>query len=136
MIEYTNIIEKETLETLSGENLAKLHKQIFVHKYFLGLETKKSPTIGKAVESYLNTFYRPIMKIVNSWEFDTVFPKVPKQKLYFDLMNHLYFLREKKSSTTIAYAAEDYLIKHGNNKRGKMLVHVLHDCCHCHTHTA
>ncbi|MCH3915984.1 MAG: hypothetical protein LKE40_00540 [Spirochaetia bacterium] len=123
-------ITAETFNTFDKKACLEIEEQIDGHKYFLGLDTHTSPSWEEAAESYFKTIFRPLMKLVCSWEFDVSFPKKEKSKLYFELVDHLYFERLKRPSITAEEAAEEYCTAYGDNRRGRLLVHMLqhHRC--------
>ncbi|MGD1822495.1 MAG: hypothetical protein ACPKM0_07005 [Pleomorphochaeta sp.] len=127
MIEFYSIAKKE----LGDICFDKFQNQIINHKYFLGLKLKRNPSLQETIISYENDIFLPVCKIIKNWEFDIAFKKEHKECLYFSFLEHLYLIREKHPKISIDKAAHDFCLKHGDNKRGRLLVNLLYKCQAC-----
>jgi len=127
MIDFYSIVKKE-LGDICFENF---EKHIKTHRYFLGQKLKKNPSIEETIESYKKEIFLPVCRIIKNWEFDIAFKKEHKECLYFSFLEHLYFKRENDTSINIESVAHDFCLKHGDNKRGRLLVNLLYKCQAC-----
>lgn len=124
LVDFYSTVKKE----LGDINIDRFKTHIDNHKYFLGQKLERNPSIQETIRSYEKEIFLPVSKIIKSCEFDIAFKKEYKECLYFSFLEFLYLQREKQPSISIEQVAHDYCLKHGDTKRGRLLVHLLHKC--------
>ncbi len=127
MVDFYSTVKKE----LGDINIDRFKNHIDNHKYFLGQKLDRNPSLQETILSYQNEIFLPVSKIIKSCEFDIAFKKEHKSCLYFSFLDFLYYQREKNPSISIEKVAHEYCSKHGDTKRGRLLVHLLQKCQAC-----
>ncbi len=72
----------------------RLLEHIAGHKYYLGLQSG-NPTWEEAVRSWLETVYRPVVKVIRERELLDSFPGRQEADVYLWLMDRLHYLRRR-----------------------------------------
>lgn len=83
------------IEFSSLGGYAKLLEHIDVHRYYLGLEEKRSVAYPEAVVSWYDHVYRPLTEIFREENLLRAFPGRTEADLYAWVVEHLYYLREE-----------------------------------------
>ncbi len=98
----------QSIELTSAGGYRRLLEHIAVHRYFLGLEQQRFIAEDEAVQSWYDTVYLPLIKIIREQEILKEFPRRTEADLYLWIMDHLHFLRERQQEITAEEAAEHF----------------------------
>jgi len=85
--------EAQVLVTLPGQ-YQQLLEHISVHRWFLGIESGRAIPYAKAVASWYDRVYMPIVEGIREASLLREFPKRSEADLYLWLIEHLWYLRE------------------------------------------
>lgn len=96
------------IELTSAGGYRRLLEHIAVHRYFLGLEQQRFIAEDEAVQSWYDTVYLPLIKVIREQEILKEFPHRTEADLYLWIMDHLHFLRERQQEITAEEAAEHF----------------------------
>lgn len=80
--------------TTSPTGHDRLLDHIAVHKYYLGLRGG-DPTWAQAVQSWLETVYRPVVRVIREQRLLYSFPGRCEADVYLWLMDRLHYLRRR-----------------------------------------
>lgn len=98
----------QSIELTSAGGYRRLLEHIAVHRYFLGLEQQRFIAEDEAVQSWYDTVYLPLIKVIREQEILKEFPRRTEADLYLWIMDHLHFLRERQQEITAEEAAEHF----------------------------
>lgn len=89
------------------------------HKYFLNLSVKEEISFEKALLSWYDTVYRPIVDLIEGQRFLKAFPGRTASDLYVWIVRHWDQLKRKYGQTfPLEQAAREYTELYGQTKRG------------------
>jgi hypothetical protein len=104
-----------------------IYNHILVHKYFLNEHNSGEIPFPKALTSWYNRVYCPVIDIITEQRLLPLFPGRSPSDLYVWLVKHWDFLKRKYGVYSLAEAARDFSGKYGQS-RGKgrrLLAHII-----------
>lgn len=118
MGEYADFLEWSSLDTLRPEQdirftipggYAQLREHISVHRYYMGERRRQAVPRAEAVASWYDNVYMPVIRLVRQHKILSEFPGRTEGDLYLWIMDHLYFLRQRRGADADAEdAATDF----------------------------
>ncbi len=93
----------------------RMLEHIAVHKYFMGLNWRRSIGDEEAVSHWHDSVYAPLVKAIRSAGVLEKFPGKTETDLYLWVIDHQHFLREQEPGTTFEEAAEDFAAKYADH---------------------
>jgi hypothetical protein len=103
--EYEDFLERTQLDRLRPEQnvvltvaggYQQLLEHIAVHRYFMGHDQKREVTEPEAVAHWYDAVYVPVAQIIRRRRILDEFPGRTEADLYLWLMDHLYYLRQRR----------------------------------------
>ena len=89
---------------------AKLLQHIDVHRYYIGLNERRSVSYDEAVVSWYDHLYRPLTEIFREEHLLESFPGRTEADLYVWVAEHLYYLREEfGEDVQLSTAVRDFM---------------------------
>lgn len=87
----------------------KLLDHIRTHRYFLGEKRKIEIPYAKAVESWYDHVYMPLVRVIREKAILKEFPQRTESDLYLWIIEHLWYLREEfQGEVSLEQAAEHF----------------------------
>jgi nucleotide-binding universal stress UspA family protein len=130
MTEYVNFLEETQIDKLRpGANLkvtipgqyGVLLEHISVHRYFMGLDSKREIPYQEAVAHWYDTVYLPVIDIIRRQGILRHFPKRTETDMYLWIADHRAQLeKEWRQQIRTEYAARD-LISHFAPRLGNLI---------------
>lgn len=102
--EYAHFLERTGLDDARPDQAIELTEpgryeilleHIEVHRYYLGLQWGREPTLAEAAASWYDTVYRPIIEAIRETEIMKEFPHRTDADLYLWVAYHRERLRER-----------------------------------------
>ncbi|MCC6147341.1 MAG: hypothetical protein IT308_07200 [Anaerolineaceae bacterium] len=87
----------------------KLLEHIHVHHWFMGIEHQASVPWQKAVKSWYDEVYLPLLKVIYDSNILHKFPGRTEADLYLWIIEHLFYLREQYADITLEEAVEHFV---------------------------
>jgi hypothetical protein len=94
----------------------EIYNHILVHKYFLNQHTSEEIPFSKALVSWYNEVYRPVIDIIKEQWLLFHFPGRSPSDLYVWIVKHWDFLKKKYGVYSLAEAARDFSQKYGQRR--------------------
>ncbi|MCX6017061.1 MAG: DUF4032 domain-containing protein, partial [Chloroflexi bacterium] len=122
--EYSRFLERTQLDRLrpqqdiqftTGGAYEQMIEHIAVHRYFMGLEQKRTITEDEAVIDWYDNVYMPVIDAVREEKILKEFPGRTESDLYLWIIDHLYYLREncQNCDVDVDEAATSYATRFG-----------------------
>ena len=88
-----------------------------MHRYFLGLERDKEISWKRAVESWYDQVYMPLVSVIREAGILRHFPSRTEADLYLWVIEHLWYLREEcpECDTSLEQATIDFTRRFSSN---------------------
>jgi hypothetical protein len=97
-----------------------IYNHILVHKYYLNENIQEEIPFNKALVSWYNNVYNPVILIIREHWLLANFPGRTEADLYVWIIKHWDFLKKKYGKYSLTKAAEDFSKKYGQS-HGKFL---------------
>jgi hypothetical protein len=95
----------------------EIYNHIMVHKYYLNQNQEEELPFDKALVSWYNNVYHPIISIIEEQMLCVNFPGRSPGDLYVWIVQHWHFLKKKNGvHFSVAEAARDFCMRYGNRK--------------------
>jgi hypothetical protein len=104
------------LDFTSPGRYDEIYNHILVHKYFLNQHTSEEIPFSKALVSWYNKVYRPVIDIIKEQWLLLHFPGRSPGDLYVWIVKHWDFLKKKYGVYSLAEAARDFSRKYGQRR--------------------
>ncbi len=120
--EYEEFLERTQLDRLRPEQnvvltvaggYQQLLEHIAVHRYFMGHDQKREVTESEAVAHWYDAVYLPVAGIIRRRRILDEFPGRTEADLYLWLMDHLYYLRQRRGKVDPEEAAQQFAEDYG-----------------------
>jgi hypothetical protein len=96
-----------------------IYNHILVHKYYVNQNSEEELPFGKALVSWYNNVYCPIIKIIDEDMLCLNFPGRSPSDLYVWIVKHWDYLKKSNGlHYSVAEASRDFSVKYGDT-RGK-----------------
>jgi hypothetical protein len=106
----------EDLDFTAPGRYDEIYNHILVHKYFLNQHTSEEIPFSKALVSWYNNVYRPVIDIIKEQWLLFHFPGRSPGDLYVWIVKHWDFLKKKYGVYSLAEAARDFSRKYGQSR--------------------
>ncbi len=116
--EYADFLEWSSLDRLRpDQNISftipggytQLRDHISVHRYYMGQQRGKAVERAEAVASWYDNVYMPVIRLIRQHKILDRFPGRTEGDLYLWIMDHLYYLRQRRGPDADAEdAATDF----------------------------
>jgi len=93
-----------------------IYNHILVHKYYLNEGIKEEIPFEKALFSWYNNVYNPVIEIIREQWLLANFPGRTESDLYVWIIKHWDFLKKKYGKYSLAMAAGDFSKKYGKSQ--------------------
>jgi hypothetical protein len=93
-----------------------IYNHILVHKYFLNQKITEEIPFSKALVSWYNKVYCPVIDIIKEQRLPLHFPGRSPSDLYVWIVKHWDFLKRKYGVYSLAEAARDFSQKYGQSR--------------------
>ena len=94
-----------------------IFNHIMVHKYYLNQNQEEELPLDKALVSWYNSVYHPIIRIIEENMLCINFPGRSPSDLYVWIVQHWHYLKKENGvHFSVSEAAGDFCLKYGNSK--------------------
>ncbi|MDR2257562.1 MAG: transcriptional regulator [Treponema sp.] len=115
--EFGKLTGCEDLDFTTPGRYDVIYNHILVHKYFLNEHTPEEIPFSKALVSWYNKVYSPVINIIKEQWLPLHFPGRSPGDLYVWLVKHWDFLKRKYGVYSLAAAARDFSRKYGTSRK-------------------
>lgn len=107
------ITECDDLDFSSPGQYDVIYNHIEVHKYFINQGSPEEIPFGRALSSWYDNVYKPIIDLIRSERLEGLFPGRTASDLYVYMVRYWDSLKAAKSQTSLEGAVRDYARAYG-----------------------